>query len=77
MSSLRELLPKLRESIPHELLAVRKLPGGGRWVYIPWRNLVKLLDLHTGGEWENHFSDARYLEPAGEYLKSDRSSMAV
>lgn len=76
-SELSAILPKLRESIPHELLGVRDIPGGGQWVYCPWRNRVKLLDLHTGGDWSVSFTDPQYLEPTGEYLNQDKKRLCV
>jgi hypothetical protein len=68
-----ELLPQLREKLPPELHGVRKLPGGGQWVYIPWRNLVAYLNDTCSGDWEVQYSDPQFIEPVRtdyQFLKS-------
>lgn len=72
MRKLSEVLPLLREKLPPTYHGNRKLPGGGRWVYIPWRNLVRFLDDTCPEEWGGHWGTPLVMEPVGEYLKDQR-----
>lgn len=58
-----ELLPQLREKLPPEYHGIRKLPGGDKWVFIPWRNLVAFLNDTCMGEWEVQYTDPVFIEP--------------
>ncbi|NER82764.1 MAG: hypothetical protein F6K42_25055 [Leptolyngbya sp. SIO1D8] len=77
MGTLRSYLPKLQGSIPFAYMECRSLPGDGRWVYIPWRNLRRFLDDICPEDWGCQFSDPVYLEPQGQYLEADQKAICT
>ncbi|MBD2261382.1 Rad52/Rad22 family DNA repair protein [Pseudanabaena sp. FACHB-2040] len=58
---LTEVLPKLTAKLPPEVHRIRKLPGGGQWVFIPWRSLLAYLDQICPEDWAIAFSDPIFL----------------
>ncbi|MDA0269158.1 MAG: hypothetical protein O3A14_19925 [Cyanobacteria bacterium] len=67
-----EVRAVLAQKLPPEYHGIRKLPGGGNWVYIPWRNLVRFLDDTCPDHWGGHWGSPMVVEPAGEYIKDQR-----
>lgn len=49
--SLKEILPKLQEWFAPEEHKERKLPGGGRWFFVPHQTITQRLNAVCPGEW--------------------------
>ena len=56
----REIIVKLKEPFPPHLHQERKLPGGGRWFFIPWQSIRERLD-EVYPEWECFWGEPIYL----------------
>jgi hypothetical protein len=69
---LSDVLPHFREKLPPTYHGIRKLKGGGQWVYIPWRNLVRFLNDVCPEDWGGHWGTPIVMEPQGEYLRDKR-----
>lgn len=53
---LRDLYPKLKSWFRPEDHKLRKLPGGGKWYYVPWQTMRDRLD-DIYPDWEIDYSD--------------------
>ena len=61
---LQEILPKLTAWFPPEDHKERKLPGGGRWFYIPHQAITRHLNEVCPGEWHTKINSTNI---AGDY----------
>ena len=61
---LQEILPKLTAWFPPEDHKERKLPGGGRWFYIPHQSITRHLNEVCPGDWHTKISSTNI---AGDY----------
>ncbi len=52
----KELLKQLREPFKPAEHKERKIPGGGRWFYVPWQSIRKRLN-EVCPNWEASYSD--------------------
>lgn len=59
-----ELKKKLYARLPDNLHQIRKLPGGGDWMFVPWRNIRRYLD-YICPDWNCQYSDPVM---SGEYI---------
>lgn len=53
----QSILVKLREPFPPNAHKERKLPGGGRWFYIPWQTIRDRLEELFPLDWTATYSD--------------------
>lgn len=60
-----ELLKELQRPFPREWHKDRGLPGGGKFIYIPWEKYAARLDEVVGGDWSTESSEP---VTAGDYL---------
>lgn len=60
---IKEIITQLKAPFPHQCHKDRKLPGGGRWFYVPWQDIRDRLD-EVAPEWQVSYSEPGYL---GEY----------
>lgn len=56
MTELREILPALKAWFAPADHEERKLPGGGKWFFVPWQRIRERLD-EVCPEWSVHYSD--------------------
>jgi hypothetical protein len=49
--NLEEILPKLQEWFAPEEHKERKLPGGGRWFFVPHQTITQRLNAVCPGQW--------------------------
>ena len=56
----KEIIEQLKQPFPVAAHKERKLPGGGRWFYIPWQAIRDRLD-EVCPEWEVSYSEPGYL----------------
>jgi hypothetical protein len=57
---IREIIAQLKQPFPVEAHKERKLPGGGRWFFIPWQLIRDRLD-EVYPEWQVSWSQPEYL----------------
>lgn len=74
---LSEALAALTLKLPKEFHQTRKLPGGGQWVYIPWRKLLEFLDQVCPEDWEISFSDPIFLAHGAKEFCVIRCSLTI
>lgn len=74
---LNEVLPVLTAKLPPEVHKIRKLPGGGQWVYIPWRSLLAYLDQVCPEDWTISFSDPIFLAHGEKQFCCIRCTLTV
>lgn len=60
-----QLLARLQERFPLTWHRDRKLPGGGNYLYVPWKRYVERLDQLCGLNWSEEYSDPVIC---GDYL---------
>ncbi|NEP57963.1 MAG: hypothetical protein F6K31_13225 [Symploca sp. SIO2G7] len=53
---LKDLYPQLKTWFPPEAHKLRKLPGGGKWYFVPWQKMRDRLD-EIYPDWEIDYSD--------------------
>lgn len=56
----QEIIAELKKPFPPELHKDRPLPGGKRWLYIPWQAIRDRLD-DVYPEWSVHWSNPSYV----------------
>lgn len=54
---MQDILQKLREPFPPDAHKERKLPGGGRWFFVPWQSIRDRLESLFPLDWTATYSD--------------------